>query len=192
MIAGQGTSAWRSPTTSPRAGPRQPAPVTRRRLRSGQRRRPHLGHRGRGQGPAARRQGHRGRAGTRRGRARLAPRGHPRRVDVRADRAHAGRRAPRRGGRRADLPAHPGVRRRHRHRLRGRDARRDPPARPAGAADRRARRRRRRRSRALPRRDRTWHRRFKRTKAPVVAVLSGGNIDPALLADILQTESYTG
>jgi threonine dehydratase len=27
---------------------------------------------------------------------------------------------------------------------------------------------------------------------PVVAVLSGGNIDPALLADILQTESYTG
>ena len=30
------------------------------------------------------------------------------------------------------------------------------------------------------------------TQAPVVAVLSGGNIDPALLADILQTESYTG
>jgi threonine dehydratase len=29
------------------------------------------------------------------------------------------------------------------------------------------------------------------TQAPVVAVLSGGNIDPALLADILQTESYT-
>jgi threonine dehydratase len=28
--------------------------------------------------------------------------------------------------------------------------------------------------------------------APVVAVLSGGNIDPALLAEILQTESYTG
>ena len=28
--------------------------------------------------------------------------------------------------------------------------------------------------------------------APVVAVLSGGNIDPALLADILRTESYTG
>ena len=27
---------------------------------------------------------------------------------------------------------------------------------------------------------------------PVVAVLSGGNIDPALLAEILQTESYTG
>lgn len=28
--------------------------------------------------------------------------------------------------------------------------------------------------------------------APVVAVLSGGNIDPALLAEILQAESYTG
>jgi threonine dehydratase len=28
--------------------------------------------------------------------------------------------------------------------------------------------------------------------APVVAVLSGGNIDPTLLADILQTQSYTG
>jgi threonine dehydratase len=28
--------------------------------------------------------------------------------------------------------------------------------------------------------------------APVVAVLSGGNIDPALLTEILQTESYTG
>ena len=30
--------------------------------------------------------------------------------------------------------------------------------------------------------------------APVVAVLSGGNIDPALLAEVLrpQTESYTG
>jgi threonine dehydratase len=27
---------------------------------------------------------------------------------------------------------------------------------------------------------------------PVVAVLSGGNIDPALLTEILQTESYTG
>jgi len=30
------------------------------------------------------------------------------------------------------------------------------------------------------------------TAAPVVAVLSGGNIDPTLLAAILQTESYTG
>jgi threonine dehydratase len=30
------------------------------------------------------------------------------------------------------------------------------------------------------------------THAPVVAVLSGGNVDPTLLADILQTESYTG
>ena len=30
------------------------------------------------------------------------------------------------------------------------------------------------------------------TNAPVVAVLSGGNIDPALLATVLQTESYTG
>jgi threonine dehydratase len=30
------------------------------------------------------------------------------------------------------------------------------------------------------------------TAAPVVAVLSGGNIDPTLLATILQTESYTG
>ena len=30
------------------------------------------------------------------------------------------------------------------------------------------------------------------TNAPVVAVLSGGNIDPALLATILQPESYTG
>jgi threonine dehydratase len=30
------------------------------------------------------------------------------------------------------------------------------------------------------------------TQAPVVAVLSGGNVDPTLLADILQTESYTG
>jgi threo-3-hydroxy-L-aspartate ammonia-lyase len=30
------------------------------------------------------------------------------------------------------------------------------------------------------------------TAAPVVAVLSGGNIDPTLLADILRTESYTG
>jgi threonine dehydratase len=29
------------------------------------------------------------------------------------------------------------------------------------------------------------------TKAPIVAVLSGGNIDPTLLADILGTESYT-
>ena len=27
---------------------------------------------------------------------------------------------------------------------------------------------------------------------PVVAVLSGGNIDPTLLAEILRTESYTG
>jgi threonine dehydratase len=27
---------------------------------------------------------------------------------------------------------------------------------------------------------------------PVVAVLSGGNIDPTLLTEILQTESYTG
>jgi threo-3-hydroxy-L-aspartate ammonia-lyase len=27
---------------------------------------------------------------------------------------------------------------------------------------------------------------------PVIALLSGGNIDPALLAEILQTESYTG
>jgi hypothetical protein len=26
----------------------------------------------------------------------------------------------------------------------------------------------------------------------VVALLSGGNIDPALLGEILQTESYTG
>jgi threonine dehydratase len=30
------------------------------------------------------------------------------------------------------------------------------------------------------------------TEQPVVAVLSGGNIDPALLTEILQTESYTG
>jgi threonine dehydratase len=30
------------------------------------------------------------------------------------------------------------------------------------------------------------------TQAPIVAVLSGGNIDPTLLADILQTKSYTG
>ena len=30
------------------------------------------------------------------------------------------------------------------------------------------------------------------TPAPLVAVLSGGNIDPALLAEILRTESYTG
>jgi threonine dehydratase len=30
------------------------------------------------------------------------------------------------------------------------------------------------------------------TAEPVVAVLSGGNIDPALLAEVLQTESYTG
>jgi threo-3-hydroxy-L-aspartate ammonia-lyase len=30
------------------------------------------------------------------------------------------------------------------------------------------------------------------TAAPVVAVLSGGNIDPTLLEDILKTESYTG
>ena len=30
------------------------------------------------------------------------------------------------------------------------------------------------------------------TDEPVVAVLSGGNIDPTLLTDILQTESYTG
>jgi threo-3-hydroxy-L-aspartate ammonia-lyase len=30
------------------------------------------------------------------------------------------------------------------------------------------------------------------TDEPVVAVLSGGNIDPALLTEILQTESYTG
>ena len=30
------------------------------------------------------------------------------------------------------------------------------------------------------------------TPAPLVAVLSGGNIDPTLLAEILQTESYTG
>jgi len=30
------------------------------------------------------------------------------------------------------------------------------------------------------------------TEAQIVAVLSGGNIDPTLLADILQTESYTG
>jgi threonine dehydratase len=30
------------------------------------------------------------------------------------------------------------------------------------------------------------------TTEPVVAVLSGGNIDPALLAEILQAESYTG
>jgi threonine dehydratase len=30
------------------------------------------------------------------------------------------------------------------------------------------------------------------TDAPLVAVLSGGNIDPTLLAEILQTESYTG
>ena len=29
-------------------------------------------------------------------------------------------------------------------------------------------------------------------EGPVVAVLSGGNIDPTLLTDILQTESYTG
>jgi threo-3-hydroxy-L-aspartate ammonia-lyase len=28
--------------------------------------------------------------------------------------------------------------------------------------------------------------------APVVAVLSGGNIDPALLATVLQAPSYTG
>jgi threo-3-hydroxy-L-aspartate ammonia-lyase len=30
------------------------------------------------------------------------------------------------------------------------------------------------------------------TQSPIVAVLSGGNIDPALLADILQVQSYTG
>jgi threonine dehydratase len=30
------------------------------------------------------------------------------------------------------------------------------------------------------------------TQSPIVAVLSGGNIDPALLADILQAQSYTG
>jgi threonine dehydratase len=30
------------------------------------------------------------------------------------------------------------------------------------------------------------------TEQPVVAVLSGGNIDPTLLTEILQTESYTG
>jgi threonine dehydratase len=30
------------------------------------------------------------------------------------------------------------------------------------------------------------------TQAPIVAVLSGGNIDPTLLADILKTKSYTG
>ena len=30
------------------------------------------------------------------------------------------------------------------------------------------------------------------TGAPIVAVLSGGNIDPTLLADILRVESYTG
>ncbi|TVZ01484.1 threonine/serine dehydratase [Trebonia kvetii] len=30
------------------------------------------------------------------------------------------------------------------------------------------------------------------TSAPLVAVLSGGNIDPTLLAEILRTESYTG
>ena len=30
------------------------------------------------------------------------------------------------------------------------------------------------------------------TAAPVVAVLSGGNIDPTLLEDILKAESYTG
>jgi threonine dehydratase len=30
------------------------------------------------------------------------------------------------------------------------------------------------------------------TQSPIVAVLSGGNIDPALLSDILQVQSYTG
>ena len=44
----------------------------------------------------------------------------------------------------------------------------------------------------LPRRGRAGHHPGQREPAPVVAVLSGGNIDPALLADILRAESYTG
>jgi threonine dehydratase len=30
------------------------------------------------------------------------------------------------------------------------------------------------------------------SEAPIVALLSGGNVDPALLASVLQRESYTG
>ncbi len=51
-------------------------------------------------------------------------------------------------GRRADLPAHPGLRRRHRHGHRGRDQGRHPPARQGVPADRRAGRRDGRRRRA--------------------------------------------
>ena len=102
VIAGQGTIGLEiaEDFTAPGTDPG-------RRPRPGQRRRPHLGHRGRDQGPAARHEGHRGRARARRRCPRLAAHGHPRRLDARTDRAHEGRRAPRRAGRRADLPAYP-------------------------------------------------------------------------------------
>ncbi len=89
VIAGQGTVGLEiAEDFTAGAGPGSEAAV--RRARPGQRRRPHLRHRGRGQGPAARHEGHRGRARTGRRRPRLAARGHPRRLDVRADLAHAG------------------------------------------------------------------------------------------------------